>query len=44
MWDGGVFAGGAGADGFVRPRGLGRKYDVTYAEVVVHGVCGKCND
>ena len=27
-----------------RPRGLGRKYDVTYAEVVVHGVCGKCND
>lgn len=26
------------------PRGLGRKYDVTYAEVVVHGVCGKCND
>ena len=30
--------------GAAHPRGLGRKYDVTYAEVVVHGVCGKCND
>jgi Fe2+ or Zn2+ uptake regulation protein len=28
----------------VRPKDLGRRYDVTYAELVVHGVCPKCHD
>ena len=27
-----------------RPRTLGRKYDVTYAELVVHGTCPRCHD
>lgn len=27
----------------VRPKDLGRRYDVTYAELVVHGVCPKCH-
>jgi Fur family ferric uptake transcriptional regulator len=28
----------------VRSRDLGRRYDVTYAELVVHGVCPRCHD
>jgi len=31
-------------DDLVRPKDLGRRYDVTYAELVVHGVCPKCHD
>ncbi len=31
-------------DELVRPKDLGRRYDVTYAELVVHGVCPKCHD
>ncbi len=27
----------------VRSKDLGRRYDVTYAELVVHGVCPKCH-
>jgi Fe2+ or Zn2+ uptake regulation protein len=28
----------------VPPRTLGRRYDVTHAELVVHGTCPKCHD
>jgi Fur family ferric uptake transcriptional regulator len=31
-------------DDLVRPKSLGRRYDVRYAELVVHGVCPKCHD
>lgn len=27
-----------------KPRSLGRRYDVTHAELVVHGTCPKCHD
>ena len=27
----------------VRPKALGRRYDVTHAELVVHGTCPKCH-
>lgn len=30
-------------DDLVRPKDLGRRYDVSYAELVVHGVCPKCH-
>lgn len=26
-----------------RPKGLGRRYDVSHAELVVHGTCPKCH-
>jgi len=29
---------------FAKPKSLGRKYDVTYAELVVHGTCPRCHD
>ena len=28
----------------VRSKDLGRRYDVSYAELVVHGTCPKCHD
>ena len=31
-------------DHLARPTNLGRRYDVTYAELVVHGTCPKCHD
>jgi Fe2+ or Zn2+ uptake regulation protein len=31
-------------DHLARPTTLGRRYDVTYAELVVHGTCPKCHD
>lgn len=30
-------------DELLRPRSLGRRYDVTHAELVVHGTCPKCH-
>jgi Fur family ferric uptake transcriptional regulator len=27
-----------------KPKSLGRRYDVTYAELLVHGVCPNCQD
>jgi Fe2+ or Zn2+ uptake regulation protein len=31
-------------DELLKPKSLGRRYDVTRAELVVHGTCPKCHD
>ena len=31
-------------EGLVPPKTLGRRYDVSHAELVVHGTCPKCHD